>query len=476
MNLPATLSLNAFTGDDVEVSGAVAPRGNRWGSSSGMLTRQAPLAPGVAARPGDWAHEDVGWGVVLPDDDARSARDKARAVDAAEPIRDLIGARGDAPVFRFRPDLGFTKLARYFEDGTRQDPEIGLSDFGVAKGRLPLYLLIVGSPGEIPWQLQYALNRRHHVGRLDLPPEGLANYISALIADWDGMEPSSTNALVWSVNYDTITQKMDATIASLIDERMQADNELAATRLIDDGATRESLLDALTATRPAVIVTSSHGKTGPLGNRDEMRRDLGLPVDANRAPLDVDTITRRWSPGGAVWYAQACCSAGSSNGTSYDGLLEPDSLAHRVVSEIGHLGAMVAPLPTRLLGAPQPLRAFVGHVEPTFDWTLIAGDTGQFLTGPLVDAVYPNLYRRCPLGLAFRGHYAGVGELYAKLARALADINDLVDGARDAATYYRLTASDRESLVLLGDPTVAVPPLPSHTAAGSTPADCSPEV
>jgi hypothetical protein len=33
-------------------------------------------------------------------------------------------------------------------------------------------------------------------------------------------------------------------------------------------------------------------------------------------------------------------------------------------------GARISPLPRALLGAEKPLRAFVGHVEPTFDWTL----------------------------------------------------------------------------------------------------------
>ena len=163
-----------------------------------------------------------------------------------------------------------------------------------------------------------------------------------------------------------------------------------------------------------------------------------------------------WAPGGGVWYSQACCSAGSNEGTSYAGLLEERSEADRVVRAVGDLGASVAPLPTRLLGAEKPLRAFVGHVEPTFDWTLIAGDTGQFLTAPLVDAVYPNLYRSWPVGLAFDDYYRGVSELYGKLEKARRGIDTLVGGAREAATYYRLTATDRESLVILGDPTVVI--------------------
>jgi hypothetical protein len=219
---------------------------------------------------------------------------------------------------------------------------------------------------------------------------------------------------------------------------------------------------ALAEASPALVVTTSHGRTGPLDNVDLMRETLGLPVDANHATLDIDALLAAWSPEGAIWYAQACCSAGSDGATSYADLLEPGSLADRVVTGVANLGSAVAPLPRRLLGAEKPLRAFVGHVEPTFDWTLLDQGTNQFLTAPLVDAMYPNLYRRNPLGLALDAHYEGVGVLYGNLAQSRSDVNQAIPGARDAATYYRLTATDRESLVILGDPTVVLPPLPSQ--------------
>jgi hypothetical protein len=254
---------------------------------------------------------------------------------------------------------------------------------------------------------------------------------------------------------------MDITIARPIHNAMSSDDELDITRLEGNAATCDALLKAL-ATAPSMIVTSSHGKTGPLGNDELMRRTLGLPVDTNRATLDPDTILTHWKPSGAVWYAQACCSAGNDNGTAYAGLLKPGERADRVTRAVGSLGAAVAPLPTRLLGAAQPLRAFIGHVEPTFDWTLYASETGQYLTDALVGGIYPSLYRRNPVGLALDPHHRGVGDLYGKLTDARNGIDQLVEGARDDATYYRLTALDRQSLVILGDPAVVLPPLPSQ--------------
>lgn len=462
MSLPGTLTLNAYTGDDVSVTGALAKDANRWGSKGNLLRKQQTLAPAAEAMLSDWAHRDIGWGVVLADRDDVTPADRAKGLDAPAPIQKLIAARGNAPVLRYRADLDDEKLARYFEDGSRQDPEIGLSDFGVAKGRLPLYLLIVGSPGEVPWRLQFALNRRHHVGRLDLPEPGLTRYVEALLAGWKNQDSDVGQALVWSVGFDAITRTMDATVADVIADAMGTDDELTVTRIEGAAATCRGLFDALGAHRPSVIVTSSHGKTGPIGKADEMRESLGLPVDNDRRTLSIETLVAAWQPAGAVWYAQACCSAGSNDGTSYDGLLEAGSLADQVTRAVGELGAAVAPLPTALLGAEKPLRAFVGHVEPTFDWTLVQQDTGQWLTAGLTEAWYPTLYGRKPLGLALDAHYRGVGELYSKLKNALDDVVLMKDGARDRATYYRLTATDRQSLVILGDPTVMVPPLPSQ--------------
>jgi len=68
----------------------------------------------------------------------------------------------------------------------------------------------------------------------------------------------------------------------------------------------------------------------------------------------------QWQPNGAIWYAHACCSAGSDGASSYAGLLEADSTLDKTLQAVATLGSLTAPLPKRLLGAKQPLRAFVG--------------------------------------------------------------------------------------------------------------------
>jgi len=161
-----------------------------------------------------------------------------------------------------------------------------------------------------------------------------------------------------------------------------------------------------------------------------------------------------------IWYAHACCSAGSDTGTSYDGLVDPGSVKDTLAA-VGALGAGVAPLPKALLGANKPARAFVGQVEPTFNYTLRNPENRQVLTSSTRRALYNRMFREQPepVGMAFEICYRHVGELFAQWQQLVRDVARAVPGAREAALRTQLMAIDRQSMVILGDPTVALPPL-----------------
>jgi len=167
-----------------------------------------------------------------------------------------------------------------------------------------------------------------------------------------------------------------------------------------------------------------------------------------------------WQPDGAVWYAHACCSGGSDQLSLYAGLVEENSpigsVLRAVTSTATQFGARTAPLPRRLLGAERPARAFIGHVEPTFDWTLRNRWSGQYLTDSLTNAMYEGLYRRQPVGLAFREWYKRIGVLsvqFDALRRAF-NQSDAVEGD---LLFCQLAQRDVQSMVILGDPTVSLP-------------------
>jgi hypothetical protein len=118
-------------------------------------------------------------------------------------------------------------------------------------------------------------------------------------------------------------------------------------------------------------------------------------------------------------------------------------------------GARIAPFPRALLGKEKPLRAFVGHVERTFNWTLQDPETKQVLSHTIVACLYNRLYQvdqRAPLGWALAPVFAESGAFFGSFAPGKFAPED-----RDTlAIYRRLVAMDRQSLVILGDPTVSI--------------------
>ena len=96
------LSSNAWCGE--AASGALAPGSLEWGARRDLPRPSQSLAP-TEVDLDDWTHPKVGWGIVLADRADVPAADKSVGADAPEPIRELLAARGNAPVLRWRPDL-----------------------------------------------------------------------------------------------------------------------------------------------------------------------------------------------------------------------------------------------------------------------------------------------------------------------------------------------------------------------------------
>ncbi len=462
MAYPDTLTINAWCGEPVR--GALDEHAARWAV---RRQRETPRRFLVADEPADlrqWQDPDVGWGLVLPDDEALGAAARASANDAPEPIRALVAARNDAPVFRYRADLLDRKVRRYLADGTARDLDITDSARGIGDRRLPRYLLIYGAPANIPWSFQYVLGQTSFVGRLELAGEGLERYVTALLDNWATAQCRPDQPVVWSVDHGRpdITWLMHGAIARPVALALQGDADIGekAHCITGAGATAAALIAELHERRPALVVTTSHGMTGPLDDAGAMRRNLGMLVDDRHAMLEPAALLDAWQPDGAVWYSHACCSAGSDAATSYEGLVGEGSTVDQVLRAVAALGAGVAPLPRALLGAEKPLRAFIGQVEPTFDWTLRA-ETGQVLTNSLQESIYNRMHRKIPepVGLAFSGVLEHAGQLFAQLDSLKRQINRAVAGAKEAATRTHLAALDRQSLVILGDPTVALPAL-----------------
>ena len=469
MEWPTTLEINAWTGDAAAAS-PIDSSALAWVLQAPPLKARQYLAPPPDADPADWKDPREGWGVVLPENPDLTKADLASGADAPEPIRKLIAERGNAPVFRYAP---VSSVRNTFLHNYRSGKSILVdpaSPQGVADDAIPAYLLIYGSPKEIPWEFQYTLNATCAAGRLDLEGDALERYVDALLSGWEGSASKVDHATVWAVDdNDGITPLMRDAIAQKVADTLAADSDLAGNVRFLDGrqhqATAAALIDSLADTTPGLVVTTSHGMTGPVDDPDLMRAQMGLLVDGNHQLLDPATLLAAWQPDGAVWYAHACCSAGADDHTTFDGLVPAGSTVDTVLKAVAGVGPLVSPLPRALLGAKKPLRAFIGHVEPTFDWTLRQTETGQHLTEPIRRALYNRLYGNAakppdPIGLAFRDLYLRLAALFVRYQDAKRQFQST--GGSDfqhAMLYCQLTSADVKSMVILGDPTAVLPPL-----------------
>ena len=458
----ATIRVDAYTGDG-PVTGSFADGYGAWAVNRPRYGE--PTMKPQPPNPADWSHGDVGWGVILSEKPGLTAHALATADDAPEPIRALVEARhGKVLRYRAAAALGDWVLRDYAGGGDLFAPA---SPAGARMKALPMYLLIYGSPAEIPWQVQFMLNPVRHVGRLDLEGAALENYVTALMNDWSSAQTRYSSPVVWAVDHGAtdITRLMRDTVAQPIFAALENDDDMSGATFVDglaSPATTAALAGALAANRPSLIITSSHGMTGPLSDVDAMRATLGLPVDQHHDLVDAAALTSRgWTPDGAVWFAQACCSAGAQSPTAYAGLFDPGGELDHVLTGITACGAMTAPLARELLGHAQPLRAFVGHVEPTFDWTLSFPPNRQALTADLVRVLYTEVCLGQPIGLALSGLYPAIGSLLTQYVAASGKYETAKRAAAkpflDMLVYSRVTAHDRASTVILGDPTAAIP-------------------
>jgi hypothetical protein len=457
--------LDAYDGVD-HVTGTADGDVAAWSLTRPSLPSGRALVP-TPPDPKDASSPKVGWGLVLPEIPGATLDEQATAADAPEPIQRLLAHRR-GKVLRYRPGVG-GGAALLRDPGAQADIALISPPTGTGPQELPKYLLIYGPPAEIPWSLQFTLNTMRCVGRLDLTGDALDRYVSAAIEGWPDSAAAYRAPVVWSVDHGggldrDMTTLMRRTVAVPLKTAFAGDADMPALTYLD-GSTKPALVGeltgALSVNSPAFVVTTSHGMTGPIGDHSALLAKLGCLVDQHHQVLDPSALLGSWQPDGAVWFAQACCSAGSNGPSVYQGLFDAEGEVGEVLYGVAAAGAAIAPLPRALLGAEKPLRAFIGRVEPTFSWTLRDQLTGAALTADLVSTVYERLCAANPVGMAMEPFFAPVGTLLQQLGKATAAANDEMGdaaaAARQRALYLKVTAFDRAGLVILGDPAVAVP-------------------
>ena len=418
---------------------------------------EAPEAPDIemAELENPNCLDTMGWGLVLPEE---KPGEKPEEVQCPH-LWKIWDHRGRQAVFRFR--RGASKngvyLRRYEADGRWCDLSF-TADFGSSRPRMPFYLLLAGSPAEIPWEVQFAGAANRAVGRLDLDETGRANYANALVNNWSDSAAQPGQVLTWSVNKDDITEQMKKTVGDRFAKRVREDPLFTGTYLHTDDATIGNLETQLRQLRPELLVTTSHGCTD--GNN--LRDQLGLPHGQQGTQLAIGSGTDLFD--GVLWYCLACGSAGGEGTNPYVQILSKTCAAGEAFERVANLGAMTSSLSRAILGSAKPARAFVGHVGPTFEVTLKDFRNNLPLTNGIVDSLHGRYClrndQRWRLGRCFDPWRVKRCQMQEEYLGIRTEFNKRYDGSASWLLDIKLRSMDARRLVLLGDPALVRPCLP----------------
>ena len=403
--------------------------------------------------------EDVGWGIVFPEETPPEVR------SALAPLLEYRRKQTDN-LFKV---LDYKK-GEQVRDWYRRhqivpgdlEPEL-----------VPYYLLLIGPPTGIPFDFQYLLGVDYAVGRLAFDKAAdYEQYARSLLAYETTAAVSNSREIVYwgtrhpgdaatnmsaSLLIEPLANGVDGAAGSIkkpIHKEVGYERQLYTA----DDATKERLLNTLrTGKPPALLFTASHGMAINAGRPNQLS-DQGslvcqdwpgygaLRAEHYFAAADIPDAA---NVSGLVAFFFACFGAGT-----------PDS--DQFLINLSRAGTMpplapqpfVAALPRRLLSHPKgSALAVIGHVDRAWGFSIQAPK----MTGAQI-GIFRNslgeLLSGSPVGHTLARRF---GERFAELsaillsslsptAPALARLSD-----RDLVSYW-LERNDAQNYVMLGDP------------------------
>ena len=399
--------------------------------------------------------EETGWGVIF-----------AHGADPA--IQEALGPlidwrrRQAGDLFRL---FGSEGGAAYRQGESKQQ---FLTRHGVGPGpadptKMPYYLLIVGSPQDIPYPFQYQLDVQYAVGRIHFDTlQEYVNYAAGVVAAEKGEVKRARRAAFFApANPDDRATNLSADmLAGPLRERMAAahpDWQIDLSTRDQAGKTRLAALLGGDQT-PALLFTASHGMAYPLGHNLQLSHQGALvcqdwpgPLQWNQAiPHEHyfagEDIADDASLAGMLAFCFACYGAGTPL---------HDEFSQRAFHQRTQIAPhpFVASLPMKMLGHPRGgALAVIGHVERawgySFSWPGAGGQTAVF------ESTLERLLDGYPVGAAVEYFNERYAELASDLSVELEEISfgKIVDPYELSGMWT--ANNDARGYAILGDPAV----------------------
>jgi hypothetical protein len=340
---------------------------------------------------------------------------------------------------------------------------------------MPYYVLLVGSPEEIPYEFQFQMDVMRGVGRIDFGDdyEAYARYAESVVMAERGEIKLPRRASFFGVQTpgDKATQLSADRLVKPLYENLQHIEIDRSIPLLhpwqleafvgQDQATRDQLgrlLGGDPAQTPALLFTASHGmafKTGQTQKQLAYQGALlcqdwagpgrGIERDDYFAGEDLASDAKVQ---GMMSVFFACYGAGTP---------KLDHFAKRAFKARSEIAphSFVGALPSRLLS--QGALAVIGHVERAWGYSFVSPG-GEIDNRAFIDMLR-QLLNRDPVGLAtdqtFNLRYAG-------LATELSQILEELDWNPEYVSDYELASkwtanNDARNYAVIGDPAARLP-------------------
>jgi hypothetical protein len=416
----------------------------------------------------------AGWGIIFAYEDPQTppALPTSAIRQALQSLLDLRQRQAGARFKIYQGADGYRPNDTASSFASRHD--VRVSDPADPE-KVPYYLLIVGSPQEIPFHFQYQLDVQYAVGRIHFDTlEEYANYARTVVAaETGGRTPKARVAFFGPANPDD--RATDLSAAHLVEPLCQRLESRYGDRwdfeaILRDEATKARLLRLVGGPEtPALLFAACHGMEFP---KDDLKgRQLchqgallcqdwqGPDAGRGEIPSDYYLAGEHLHPdadlGGLVAFFFACYSAATPRFDEYYKQEFRDSgktIADR---------AFLAALPRAMLGRPEGgALAVVGHVERAWGTSYLGPRQSQQLA--VFESAIERLLKGQPIGLAmeyFNGRYAA---LSSELTTILDNVHWQKPDPYVLAELWTAN-NDARGYIVIGDPAVR---LPAVQAAG----------
>jgi hypothetical protein len=431
----------------------------QWRARTNINTPRLALEEG--RNPKDLSQ--TGWGILFPQSMNPSVTKEIR--EALMPLlqkRQAAAAKRDKRLYReYSGSDGYRAGEGKFDFLERN----GAGPGPVNPLKIPYYLLLVGSPEDIPFEFQYQLNLQHAVGRIYFKDSrDYAEYAqSVLKSESDEGAKRRVAGFIGPHNMDDPATELSSheLIIPLARKLQDEVPSWAFETYVAEKATKETFQRLLGGeTCPTIFFSATHGIGFNSGNRKQCAEQGALicqewpgPQLWQKALPDAfyfsgSDVASNACMIGSICFLFACYSAGTPETDDFG---SDDPSYRRSVAP----RPFVAQLPQRLLSQPNGgALAVIGHIDQTWGASFYGQTSGRQL------GVFAGALRRLieghPLGSAMEPFSTRYSELAAGLSDELKEIR------RGKRPNHRRLASlwtaqmDARGYVIIGDPAVTI--------------------